>query len=189
MNDTRYTGFVMLDWSAGSDIESAYCQLQNYEGRCYGKFNGVFLDDTMSLDECYLAVTGKTKAEHATYMQDKAVEFDRAEKERLLRVPQDTDEMTKAFLEVVEAQYKDEVPQLVKMMVESLYGTPLAQDVLSVLKMLNNAADIEEVTTLLSTQGHSGTTHTIVLFVLNKLSSRADEIAYGSDPSYPRLLT
>ena len=74
-----------IEFYAGMDITDAWKLLlkesAECEDTCCGNFNGKEIYSTDTLDEAYLKVVGKTKAEHDKAMQDWCDEYDRKEKE------------------------------------------------------------------------------------------------------------
>lgn len=59
--------YAKVNFTLGDTIESAVNQLWKHKEKgqlVYGKFNGVTLySDTVTMDDAYKAITGKTKAE------------------------------------------------------------------------------------------------------------------------------
>lgn len=59
-----------IEFSLGSTIEQAVNELLNHGELVYGKFNGVTLySDTVTMDDAYKEITGKTKAEFDDYIK------------------------------------------------------------------------------------------------------------------------
>ena len=57
-----------IEFYPGINLDKAYQELQD-NAPCYGEFNEKTLYSTDSLDEVFVKVTGKSKAEHDEYIR------------------------------------------------------------------------------------------------------------------------
>jgi hypothetical protein len=78
-------------FGGGLTIDQAWKKLLNESAEsgetCFGKFNGKEIYSTDTLDEAYVKIIGKTKAEYDKEMQDWRDEYDRKEKEHKDNIP------------------------------------------------------------------------------------------------------
>lgn len=170
----------------GTTIDEAYHSLQirrNKPIKSYVEFNGKVLISEMTLDECYLAIVGKTKSE---FEQENAVRIQTYHEEKAAK-------KHKILIKVIENQvvfnnqfnvnYDDFVSSLISNYHTSIYNLMEYDACLDIMldmnKKLNvelkNSRDIKKyIDTLLDAQNHSGFSYQIVQNLLKRFTNYYD---------------
>lgn len=170
----------------GTTIDEAYHSLQirrNKPIKSYVEFNGKVLISEMTLDECYLAIVGKTKSE---FEQDNAVRIQTYHEEKAAK-------KHKILIKVIENQvvfnnqfnvnYDDFVSCLISNYHTSIYNLmeyDACLDIMLAVKEklnieLKNQKDIENyINNMLDEQNHSGFSYQIVQNLLKRFTNYYD---------------
>lgn len=128
---------------------------------CCGEFNGKEIYSTDTVDEAYMKVLGKTKAEFEEGQRKWKEEYDRAEREHQARIPQLTEHYRKIARGLVldsELEYWDEI---VPIRLGDIYHGMELQNVLDCCKIMRDeslvlAARLEKAYDVFMAAGHSG---------------------------------
>lgn len=166
----------------GITIQEVHQDLQHRRNKpikSYAEFNGKVLISEMTLDECYQAVTGKTKSE---FEQDKLAQIKAHKEERTLK-------KHKILIRVVENQiffnnqanvnYSDFISSLISNYHTSIYDLMEYDACLDImiaidkkLGELKKQKDIENyINGLLEEQNHSGSSYQIVQSLLKRFTN------------------
>lgn len=172
----KYTKINVIGW----DIESAVRGLLKYknEGKLIStEFNGVMLySDTVTLDDAYKSVTGKTKAEFDESIK-KIKEKD--EKERIKyeeQIPELIESWTKKGREILTKDKWDLWEEVVPIRLGDLYRGMELKACLDIVKTLNSGT-LEEAKVMIEGQDHSGMSFSLVCSMVKEFSPRGDEFA------------
>lgn len=163
----------------GMTLDSVVKLLQEYnkKGQLYKfDFNGVTLySDTVTMDNAYLTVLGKTKEEFdesQRLWRERIEEEDRKHKDS---VPQLTEYWIKQGKEVLTQDKWERWSEIVPIRVNDLYkGMELGQ-CLKLIKILNNENSFEEAKEELNNQGHSGMSYGLMKSMIAEFSGKGEE--------------
>jgi hypothetical protein len=141
-------------------------------------FNGVDLySDTVTMDDAYLAVTGKTKEEYDKMEQEWRDEYDKKEKEHQAKIPELTDEWIKKGHDILAEKYWSDWDICVPIRLGDLYHGFELGCCLDIVKILNGGRSLEEAKTKIVDQGHSGMSWGLVVGMVKSFCDRGAEFA------------
>lgn len=134
---------------------------------CYGEFNEKALYSTDSLDEVFVKVTGKSKAEHDEYIRKIHEEYDRKEAEFKAKIPQLTEDYRKRAIGIIPEEYLELWNEIVPIRLNDLYHGMELDCWLELVAVLNDTSKkelerFEICRSLFSKQGHSGMSAVLV---------------------------
>lgn len=149
---------------------------------CFGEFNGKVLYSTDTVDEAYIKVLGKTKAEFEEGQRKWKEEYDRAEREHQARIPQLTEHYRNAARGLVldsELEYWDEI---VPIRLGDIYHGMELQQVLDCCKIMRDeslvySARMEKAYDVFMAAGHSGMSANLTMAMLARFCPHGAELA------------
>lgn len=171
---------------AGADLDMAIEILKKEAEQasepCFCKFNGEILYSTDTVDESYMNVLGKTKAEFEEEQRKRKEEHDRAEREHQARIPQLTEKYRNEARGLVldsELEYWDEI---VPIRLGDLYHGMELQQVLDCCKIMRDeslvyAARLEKAYDVFMAAGHSGASANLTMSMLARFCPHGNELA------------
>lgn len=175
-----------IEFSVGCNLEKAWHMLQQETKKsgepCCGEFNGKTLLSTETLDEAYMKVTGKTKAEHDALVQKRHDELKRQIEEHEARIPELTEHYRKVARGVIiesELEYWDEI---VPIRLGDLYRGMELDQVLDCARVmrdetLSREERLRKAYGIFADEGHSGTSAAITMAMLRKFCPDGNELA------------
>lgn len=167
------------EFRAGMSIESAHELLCNAAKECgqpaVGEFNGKVIASDMTLDECYVKITGKTKAEHDDECKKQVEEYERQEREHKERIPEIIEEYKQKAKGLVKEEEWDYFLEVLPIRVNDLYRGIEIQSMLDIIQVLKENKDdeakaIKESRKVFENQGHSGMSACLVAQLVRKFS-------------------
>ena len=172
-------------------IEEFWEEIQNHQKRKEFNYFGVFNDkfvivsSDITEDSLYKFITGKTKEERIEFIKNECDKYkkDREEYESTINelIPKYKDK----FHEVIEKKYWNELDEIIKPCLESIYRTFLLDSVYDVLERnKNNKMTNQEIEKVLEHHGHSGMSYSIVINILSRISSTGKEYKKYIDDKY-----
>lgn len=175
-----------IDLFAGSNLDKAIEKLKKEAKKagepCFGVFNGKKLYSTDTVDEAYMKVLGKTKAEHEELYQKWKEYYDQAERKHQARIPQLTEIYRNEARGLVldsELEYWDEI---VPIRLGDIYHGMELQQVLDCCKIMRDeslvfAARLEKAYDVFMAEGHSGMSANLTMAMLARFCPHGIELA------------
>ena len=169
----------------GSSIESAWEMLLTESIKEHdtivGIFNGMELRSTDTLDEAYIKVLGKTKAEHDEDIRKWREEYDRKKEEHIAQIPY----LTKKYRDearglIIEEQY-DYWDEIVPIRLNDLYEGMELDATLDICRIMRDETvsldeRIDMAKKAFDNQGHSGMSAGLVLRMIKAFCPHGNEI-------------
>ena len=166
---------VFVDFRMGLSIESAVCALkrEKFEAMAkynlsadqvetYGSFNGREITSEMTEDECYIKITGKTKAQHEELLRKAREDYERREKEWEEKIPAMYDiykEKLKNYIKPEKYDYF--INEVLMHRLNDIYHAYDVDCYIEIVKLLMESKKsmvdtMADARTLFEEQGHSG---------------------------------
>lgn len=173
----NYKNMKEIDLFAGANLDKAIEILKKKAEQasepCFGKFNGRTLYSTDTVDEAYMKVLGKTKAEFEEGQRKRREEYVRAEREHQARIPQLTEKYRNEARGLVldsELEYWDKI---VPIRLGDLYHGMELQQVLDCCKIMRDqslvlSARLEKAYDVFMAAGHSGMSASLTMAMLRR---------------------
>lgn len=174
--DKRYKeiGF----WS-GYSIEKAVKELLNYKEKgilACGNFNEITLySDTVILNDAYMSITGKTKAECDKAQQKWKENYDREEREHKEKIPSLSEEWMNKGREILTEDKWEYWDKIVPIRLNDLYQGMELGYCLDIVQILNNNGTLDEAKGKIESQDHSGMSFGLVCSMVREFCSRGNE--------------
>ena len=170
-----------IEFELGSNIEDAVNKLLYYKRRnvlVYGEFNGHKLySDTVTMDEAYKEITGKTKAEFDSLQQERRENCERQKKEHKEKIPSLSEEWIQKGREVLIEDKWEYWDEIVPIRLNDLYQGMELGCCLDIVKILNNNGTLDEAKKEIENQNHSGMSFNLVCSMVKEFCSRGQEFA------------
>jgi predicted nuclease with TOPRIM domain len=168
-----------IKFYAGQSVESAVIELLGYKRGgilAKGDFNGVTLySDTVTMDDAYKQITGKTKDEYEKMQQDWRDEYDRQQREYEEKIPELTEIWRQKGREVLTEDKWEYWDEIVPIRLRDLYHGMELGNCLEIVKVLNGNGTFEEAKEILKNQGHSGMSYSLVCAMVRDFCDRGQE--------------
>lgn len=182
---------IFVDFCAGLSIDSAVEMLKNekFEAmtkynlpadqvEAYGRFNEQEITSEMTEDECYIKITGKTKAEHEAQLKKFAEEYEHKERKWKEQIPALYDVYKEKLKNYIKPEKYDYF--IDKVLMHRLNDIYHAYDVdcyIAIVKLLmeSEKSMIDTMTdarTLFEEQGHSGWSAGLVAHMVHDFSPK-----------------
>lgn len=165
----------------GNTIEEAVKELWRYKNEgmlVYTDFNDTILySDTVTMDNAYLKITGKTKAEFDKAQQDWRDNYEREEREHKAQIPKLTEEWKQKGREILTEDKWNYWDKIVPTRLDDLYHGMELGNCLDIVKILNNGGSLEEAKQEIEKQGHSGMSWGLVRLMVKEFCERGKEFA------------
>lgn len=175
-----------IEFHAGCNLEKAWHMLQQETEKsgepCCGEFNGKTLLSTETLDEAYMKVTGKTKAEHDAHVQQWLDEQKHQREEHEARIPKLTEMYRQNARGLVLDDTLEYWDKIVPIRLGDLYrGMELGNvlDCCRVMrdKSLNREERLRKAYGIFNDAGHSGNSAALTMAMLRKFCPDGNELA------------
>ena len=168
-----------IDLWAGCTIEQVVRRLKDYNDKgvlVYCNFNEAILcSDTVTIEDAYIQVTGKTKAEFNKQYEEWCKEYDRKEKEFKETIPSLIEEWIKKGKEVLTEDKWGYWAEIVPIRLGDLYHGMELGCCLDIVKILNDGETLEEAKEKINSQGHSGMSFGLVCTMVREFCERGEE--------------
>lgn len=163
----------------GNNIDQAVQELLGYKEKgilvCCD-FNGVRLySDTVTMDNAYLEITGKTKAEFGKAQQDWRDNYEREEREHKAQIPKLAEEWKKKAREILTEDKWNYWDEIVPIRLNDLYRGMELDCCLKIAKILNTNGSLEEAKTEINNQNHSGMSWGLVCSMVKEFCEHGEE--------------
>jgi len=173
--------YKTVNFSLGSDIEDAVKQLLNCRTNgilACGNFNGTTLySDTVSMDEAYLSIVGKTKAELDKSHQEWRDNYNKEQREFKERIPSLSEEWMKKGRELLAERKLELWDKIVPIRLGDLYHGMELGNCLDIVKILNDNGTLDEAKEKIESQNHSGMSYGLVCSMVREFCDRGQEFA------------
>ena len=170
-----------LKMESWGDLETVVNKLLNYKNKgilVCTDFNETRLySDTVTMDNAYLKVTGKTKLEFDKAQQDWRDNYNREEREHKEQIPKLTEEWKIKGREILTEDKWNHWDKIVPIRLADLYHGWELGCCLDIVKMLNNGVSLEEAKQEIQKQGHSGMSWGLVCLMIKEFCERGEEFA------------
>ncbi len=168
-----------INFAIGSTIEDVVKQLLNYRARgvlVCGDFNGTTLySDTVSMDEAYLSIIGKTKAEMDKQHKEWRENYDKEERKFKERIPS----LSKGWMDkgrkVLSEDKWEYWDKIVPIRLGDLYHGMELGCCLDIVKILNDNGTLDEAKEKIESQDHSGMSYGLVCSMVMEFCDRGQE--------------
>lgn len=168
-----------IDLWAGCTIEQAVRILMDYREKgelvsC--NFNEIILySDTITLDNAYKQITGKTKDEIDRAEKEWREEYDRREKEFKETIPSLIKEWVEKGRKILNEDKWEYWEEIVPIRLGDLYHGMELGYCLDIVKILNNNGTLEEAKEEINKQDHSGMSFGLVRAMVRDFCERGEE--------------
>ena len=175
-------GTVVTDFLPGTSIKEAVEELQGFKNRgisAQGKFNAEILTSEMSLDEAYKLITGKTYNECVAQEKEQYENYKREEQDHKDKMPELVVEWNRKGEKILDPEYLDKWYDCVPIRLGDVYRGMELGACLELVDALNSNQSFDDVSKILSDQGHSGMSHGLVCSMVKSFSKRGvDFLSY-----------
>lgn len=170
-----------IEFMCGSDVKDAVNELLEYKKKgilVYGTFNGTNLySDTVTMDNAYIAITGKTKEELDKEHQEWRENYEKEEREFKDSIP----ELSKSWMnkgrEVLTEDKWSYWDKIVPIRLGDLYHGMELGNCLDIVRILNNNGSLDEAKQKIEDQGHSGMSYSLVRAMVSEFCERGKEFS------------
>jgi len=175
-----------IKFYGGCNIDEALLMLQQVAEKsgeqCCGEFNGKTLFSTDTLDEAYMKVTGKTKAEHDLHVKQWLDEQKRQREEHEARIPKLTEMYRQKARGLVLDDTLEYWDKIVPIRLGDIYRGMELGNVLECCRVmrdesLNREERLRKAYGIFSDAGHSGNSATLTMAMLRKFCPDGNELA------------
>ena len=168
-----------LKMESWGDLESTVNKLLNYKNKgilVYTDFNETRLySDTVTMDNAYKQVTGKTKAEFDEAQIKWREDYDRELQDHKDKIPQLTIEWIGKGHKILSKDKWNYWDEIVPTRLDDLYRGWELGCCLDIVKILNNGGSLEEAKQEIEKQGHSGMSWGLVRLMVKEFCERGKE--------------
>lgn len=188
MTEFTINDYHVIEFDPGLTIDKAVVELQklyNQGVKAKGVFNGVTLySDTVDIDDAYLAITGRTEADHKDLVKSIHENFKREEQEHKENIPHLTDKYTKLGQEVLDESKWRKWEEIVPIRLRDLYRGMELNCCLEIVKVLNREPSrwdseiendswilVNEAADIFESQNHSGMSASLVAYMVEQFAN------------------
>jgi hypothetical protein len=177
---------IKVDFLVGTTIDRAIEELkiksEVMHEDCCGDFNGKILYSTDSVDDAYMKVIGKTKADFDENLRRQKEEYERQEREHKEKIPELSEEYKKAARGVILESSYDEWDKIVPIRLGDLYRGMELGATLDLCKIMRDEAmsydeRLRKAYDAFMKQGHSGMSAGLVAAMLKKFCPNGEDLA------------
>lgn len=176
-----------IELCAGTSIDGAICELK-YRAKtllntiCYASFNGVELTSEDSVDDAYLKVTGKTKAENDKELDEFVEQYYRREEEHKSRIPELTEKYSKEAKGFINEDKLDEWNRILPIRLGDLYHGMEVEQTLDICRIMRDEsleydARIRKAYDLFMNSGHSGMSANLTAQMIKVFCPHGEDVA------------
>lgn len=171
--------YKKISFYGGQSIENAVRKLLEYKAKgilACGEFNDTILySDTVTLENAYISITGRTKAECERKHQEWLDNYNKQEEEHKAQIPALTEkwrEKGKSILTEEKWEFWDEI---VPIRLGDLYHGMELGCCLEIVQLLNNGGSLEDAKEMIGNQSHSGMSYGLVCTMVKEFCERGEE--------------
>jgi len=176
-----------IELCAGTSIDGAICELK-YRAKtllntiCYASFNGVELTSEDSVDDAYLKLTGKTKAENDKELDEFVEQYYRREEEHKSRIPELTEKYSKEAIGLIDEDKLEEWNRIVPIRLGDIYqGMEIVQtlDICKIMRDEETDYDtrLHKAYDLFMESGHSGMSASLTAAMIKHFCPYGEDVA------------
>lgn len=171
--------YIELNGIAGQTIEECVNRLLRFKeiGEfASANFNGKMLySDTVTMNDAYLEITGKTKEEFDNDRKRELDEYEKKKKEHIDRIPELTKEWISKGREILPEDKWEDWERCVPIRLRDLYHGMELDSCLKIIKLLNENDSFEAAKKEIESQGHSGMSFSLVCSMLISFHDKGKE--------------
>lgn len=170
----------------GTNIDEALDLLKEEERKegepCFGKFNDKELYSSDTVDEAYMKIVHKTKAEYEEGERKWREFYNKREKEHQARIPELTEHYRKAARGLIRDSELEYWDKIVPIRLCDIYHGMELQQVIDCCKIMRNeslvfAARLEKAYDVFMAEGHSGMSANLTMAMLARFCPHGIELA------------
>ena len=173
--------YKKIEFLAGCSIESAVSELLEHNERgelVCGSFNGHMLySDSVTVDDAYVKILGKTKVEFDKEQEEWRERYKREEEEYKTKIPQLSKDWIENGHKILNEKYWDKWSECVPFRLNDLYKGMELKCCLDIVEALNNNCALEKAKEIIESQGHSGMPFSLVRAMVETFCDRCQEFA------------
>lgn len=158
------------------DIESSVKELARYKENnelVFGEFNGIKLySDVDDVDSAYKKITGKSKAEFDEAERQRNAEYEEEKRKHEESIPELTREWIEKGKQILDEQYHAKWAECVPIRLGDLYRGMELGACLDIVKELNAGCELEVAKNIITNQGHSGMSFSLVCSMVKAFCNR-----------------
>ena len=163
-------------------IEHAVAELREQYHRFGRKvcmeFNGTILySDTVTVDNAYMAICGKSKAELDRQQEEWRDEQRRKDEEHKARIPELIEEWKEKGHKILDEKYWSWWDEILPIRLGDLYKGMELGMCLDIVSILNNGCALDDAKTVIDNQGHSYMSYHLVRNMVAELCDRGKAFA------------
>ena len=171
--------YKKIEFCCGNTIDDAVKELLIYKDKgilVCGSFNGTILySDTVTLEDAYKNITGKTKTEFDKSRQEWKDNYDREQREFKEKIPSLSKEWMEKGRKVLTEDKWEYWDKIVPIRLNDLYQGMELGCCLDIVKILNNNGKLDEAKEEIEKQGHSGMSFGLVCSMVREFCLRGKE--------------
>lgn len=168
---------IKFEW--GTNVEQAVNKLIEHRDKgelVFGDFNGNKLySDTVTMDSAHLEIVGKTKAELEQSHLEWRKRVEELEKEHEAAIPELEAYWNEKGKEILDEDKLDEWAKTIPGRLRDMYQGSELGHTLDIVKILNQGGNLTEAKRKIDSQDHSGLSHSVVCYLVNKFAVRGSE--------------
>lgn len=171
---------IEVEFLPGSTIDDNMSEMKQmaleYDAVITCSFNGKMLNSTMSIDEAYELVTGRSEKEFEDDMERYKGEIKKAEEKHRAEIPFKTEQMRLEARGIIREEKLSKWDEIVPIRLDDLYHGMELGFTLTLVKMLDiDNGSLKEAEKEFYRQGHSGTSAHLMFAMMNEFCIRGQE--------------
>jgi hypothetical protein len=171
--------YSKIEFLAGNTIDKAVNELLDFRAKgilVCGDFNGITLySDTVTMDDAYKVITGKTKSEFDDFQREEIEKSKRKRAEHQASIPSLFEEWRAKGRDVLDEDKWEYWDRIVPIRLDDLYQGMELGCCLEIAKILNNNGSLDEAKKEIESQGHSGMSFGLVCSMVKDFCDRGEE--------------
>lgn len=160
-------------FSFGDSLENVFNELKNIAIKCQDdcscKFNGTYMYSTDSLNDVYKRVTGKTKEEFDTYLEELNKSYEKHKEEHEAIIPELTNDFIKLGHKKIAEKYWEIWDKMVPIRLNDIYEGMELYACLEIIDALNSCKTFDVAEEVINNQSHSGMSYALVCSMVKSL--------------------
>lgn len=165
-----------IEFSLGSEIDSAIKELKSYKELVCGTFNGHKLySDIDCVQTAYKKVTGSTKSEFDVERKIENDKYQKEKEDRKNNIPKLTENWIDKGNQILDDKYHSLWAECVPIRLKDLYNGMELQMCLDIVLELNSGCTLDKAKEIIESQGHSGMSFGLVCLMVKSFCNRGVE--------------
>lgn len=173
--------YELVDFPLSWTIDDVVAELLEYKKNdklACTDFNGHKLySDTVTIDNAYLEIVGKTKSEYDKAQKEWREKIIREQEEHKAKIPELTEKWIKEGHKILDEKYWSFWDECVPIRLEDLYHGMELKACLDIVEPLNNGCSLEKAKEIIESQDHSGMSYGLVRAMVVEFCDRGEEFA------------